>query len=211
VKLLNSILILLVFVSAGLCQDVTGQATTDIVVNTKNSSVQEGLIGEHSPLVFNGTLTLNGTSASDTTVWMQIGWSINGSDKSNKFAQRYNPEAFTFIIDLDTLATSAGDVNNDSVGLGVAYFETAYDTTSDPIWNPDSSNFFVLDGNASRTWADVYVFEDLAMDADSSVTDTKDWAYPLRVLNGSFIRFILVNRSDTVDSLTVPYTFWTEN
>ena len=114
--------------------DVTGQVNHYIPDVMENSS-QEYAGGKCTPLVFSGTDTCAASNGTSTTRWLHLGWNefATGSAdgiRSNVNVQRFNPEVFTLIVELDT---SAGDAANDSVGLGQALFETTFDTTGNDL------------------------------------------------------------------------------
>lgn len=192
----------LALVGISYCQDlVTGMGSGDYVPRTGEQSVHDYMGGEHTPLIFTGSFTLqNGVITRDTTQWMQLGFSKNGNMDirgSNYYAQRLNPQNFTFCMNLDS---ADGGADDDSVGTGGFYFETAYDTLNGPFYdNPDSSNYFLRGGTMSAStsaWDEIYVF-----DVPATGVSTRGWKYPLRVFDGDWIRFIGLAAIDTPDSI----------
>jgi len=184
-----------------------GKDNDETQAGSKNSTMQSYLGGEHSPLKFSGIDTVLRTSSS-TTNWLQIGWvdMLADNDENNVIAQRYNPEVFTLIIELDTL-WAAGD----SVGLGAIRFEMALDTTDNAIWNADSSNLFVADGNYTHAQYGTWRFEDLTSEVFTS--NYPPYSYPLRVLHGGFIRFVFTGYTKTTfdQDVRINWTLICEN
>ena len=150
---------------------------------TKSSSVQEYKGGEHAPLIFTSTDTLPKGGTITHTHWMQYGWSPTGSDGSNEIVQQFNPEIFTFII--TKMLSIPAHADNDSVGIGYAYYETSYDTTADAIWNGDTSNVFIDSDYFTHPLYGQYKW----LPFKRVATDTTDFAYKIAVWNGAFIRF----------------------
>lgn len=181
---------------------ITGASSTDQIGNPNRYSAKEVLGAGNLSLTFTGIDTLTGANATSTTSWMQIGWVSNNyvandaGNYSNRMIQQFAPQNFTMTIDLDAI--------NDSVGLAGCYFELADDTTGTVGWSPDSTNYFIKDGNEDRTWADVWVWEELPAVADDTPIDTLAWKYPLRVVEPSYIRFTFIQGVlPDADSVTV--------
>ena len=157
----------------------------------RNHQVVDYLIGgEHAPAIWTGSDTLVAGGTLNPTRWMQIGYSPYATDPYNRTIGQLNPEYFTFII--STMTPYPTHADNDSVGVGLAWFETAYDTTADRIWNGDSTNFFIDDGTYNPEddqWRG-NPFKRVA-------TDTMDYAYPMKVLTGGYLRIWLKGWNNT--------------
>jgi len=135
------------------------------------------LAGEHTPVIYSGSGTINGASNTLTTSWLQIGYSANASDATNNNLTRYNPEKFT--LGLKLACSGSGD----SARVSKARFEVAYDTTATAYWNADSSNIFIKSGNFTLGDYGIWRFEVLG---DTS----RSWLYPLKVLQGGYLRMV---------------------
>ncbi len=145
------------------------------------------LAGEHTPVIHSGSGLLSGAK-SLTTPWIQIGYSPSASTTDNSNIGRYNPEHFT--LGLKTRCSGLGD----SARVAIAYFEEAYDTTLAPFWNGDSSNVFIKSGNFNLADYGIWRFE---VQSDTS----RSHLYPLRVLQGGYIRMVFENTTADTTSL----------
>lgn len=156
------LLILLLITSVAFAKKPIGMASGDRVPPTNQHTAAEVANGRAMSLIYSGTTTIAGKSTSGTTIWMHTGWTdadgVNAEAQSAKTASRFDPTAFTLLIDL----SSTGD----SVGLATARFETAVDTADDPGWNPDLTNFFIQDGNADSSFYGQWLFEEISAKRD---------------------------------------------
>lgn len=190
---------------------ITGMGTNDKM--PLSPRYPTAMVCEHVPLIYSGTIdTLLNTS--DTTVWMQLGYSIDAitsadGQKSNRSISNYNPEFFTYVLKADTFSTgSSGDC--DSLGIKSVTFELAHDTTATPIHSYDDSHKFILDGNAGHVDYNVWVYEDVPNNVyASSALAGKALACPLAVSFGGYIRFILT--TDCPDTMTVNWELIVEH
>lgn len=212
---------------------VTGQASTDKLPGV-SMSYKEAIRGEHLPIIFTGTDTIPGAGASSTTDWMPIGWSpsigSNQGNINNQILSTYNPEVFTLVMTLRPTGDSSGtfSITNDSVGVAAIRFETAFDTAQtdiyDPratkvtanstvgiVWNADSTNLFVADGNYDLDFYGTWLFEDVPKDSVSTAGSQRSRAYPLRILHGAYVRFVYTAVGDSPDTVAVDWTFITEH
>lgn len=163
---MRQIIIALLIFSAALPafgQDITGQLTT-------------------MPKIFSGVDTVNGTSESYTTQWMQVGYSEYAADGDNRNIRQYNHESFTLAV----LLTS---VQGDTAQLSDARFEQAYDTTAAEFRNADSSNIFVDADYFTHYQYGNWRFEPLE-DTD------RYYLYPLRLFVGGYVRVVFATTVD---------------
>ena len=154
------------------------------------------LAGEHTPVIYTGSGTIKGPSNALTTSWLQIGYSTSATDAANNNLTRYNPEKFT--LGLKLACSGSGD----SARVTKARFEIAYDTTAAAYWNGDSSNVFIKSGNLSLSDYGIWRFEVLS---DTS----RSWLYPLKVLQGGYLR--LVFETTTADTGSLVWTLTGEH
>jgi len=154
------------------------------------------LSGEHTPVLYSGSGTIKGSGNSLTTSWLQIGYSPNASEAANANIGRYNPEKFALALKI--ACYNVGD----SARVTTARFEQAYDTTLTAFWNADSSNRFIKSGNFNLGDYGVWRFEVLS---DTS----RRWLYPLRVLQGGYIRFLF--ETTTADTASLVWTLTGEH
>ena len=195
--------LILLFIPVLCWGQITGMGT-NVPPQTRLSSEQEYIGGEHSPLIFTQTLTLpTGTGA--WTRWFQTGWSPNGAASSNANIQMFNPELFT--VTLKDFAIVSATAGNDSVGVGYGRIECAYDTTDDDVWNADSSNIFIDNAAYSHALYGTWKF----LPFKRVATNTTDFAYPVRIFRGGFARVYLEGRNDMVDSCNVVVELTGEN
>ena len=185
--------------------------TPQVYPGYRQTNVSYLVGGEHTPLIYEGTVALAaGHGASGTSYWMQIGWTPY-SITANP-AYEANPENFTLLLKLTTVAS-----DTDTVGLGLARFETAFDTSdANPIrsiWNADSTNLFIADGNYNHSLYGQWMFEDYAKARQSvSGIGTRWCSFPLRVFNGAYIRFVFTKPSGgVVQANTVNFILVCEN
>jgi len=167
---------------------IWGQSVSRPAIDWENYPARL-LLGEHSQIIYSSLDTVASNTDSVVTSWMQIGWASTGVTDSNRVYTQYNPETFTLLLNINVTAT------DDSAGLGSARFETAVDTTDDPIWNADSTNLFVADGNYTHAQYGIWMFEDITADSGSA-EEERTYAYPLRVLHGGWIRIIFFGGVD---------------
>ncbi len=153
------------------------------------------LSGEHTPVIYTGSGEAS-SSAGYTTQWLQIGYSPSATTKNNNNIGRFNPEQFTLGMTL-TLGSGA-----DSSMVSTARFELAYDTTVAAFWVGDSSNTFIGPTSSSRLDYGVWTF--------NKVLDTAHGRlYPLRVLQGGYIRFVF--ETTTSDEVVIDWTLTGEH
>lgn len=154
------------------------------------------LAGEHTPVIYSGVGAVNGSTGSYATPWLPIGYSPQAASAANNNIARYNPEQFTLGLKIACIG------QGDSACVTSARFETAYDTTLTTFWNADSSNEFIKAGNYKEVDYGSWRFESLA---DTS----RAWLYPLRVMQGGYVRLVL--GTTTSDSLSVAWTLTGEH
>jgi len=210
-KALLTVVTFLLWAGVSMSQTPTGMRVSsgDRVPYNSGNSTKELIGGEHAPLIFSDTDTLLSADTS-TTHWMHIGWNTNAKSWSNKIVQAFNPEVFTFVIGLRD-ESDDNDATDDSVGVSDIRFETSLDTTGDPIWNADSTNLFVADGNYTHAQYGIWMFEDIVgVDSGAAIVQ-REQAYPLRVLSGAWIRFIFTARDDMVDTTFVDWSLICEH
>jgi hypothetical protein len=100
-----------------------------------------------------------------------------------------NPRIFTSHITLKKYHLGAGGSAPDSSYVANMRFETADSTTASVgFWNADSSNLFVKSGNYNRADYGVWTFE--ALGGTDTAAANRRYVMPLRVLDGSAIRFV---------------------
>jgi len=205
----KTILVMVLVASIAFAEKPIGMSTNDRVAPTAEYSTKEAIGGEHMPLIYSGTATLNGASSTATTIWMHTGWTnpagVSANARSGIIAANFDPTTFTLLIELDVA------LSGDSVGLGTARFETAIDTTAPKVWNADESNKFLQDGNADSSYYGQWLFEEIAYDADSTASDTLTYAYPLRVLHPGWIRLVFGAGTDPLDTVTVNWSLICKN
>lgn len=144
------------------------------------------LSGEHTPVIYSGSGEVS-SSAACSTQWLQIGYSPETSNIENSAIGRFDPRRFTIGVRLSLTAGA------DSALITSARFELAYDTTSSVYWISDSSNVFISTNSYSRQDYGIWTFY-----PQSGTSQGK--LYPLRVLQGGFIRFIFeTTTSDAVE------------
>jgi hypothetical protein len=181
------ILALLILASMVHAKKPIGMAADDRVPPTNQHTVAEVENGRAMSLIYSGTTTIAGKSTSGTTIWMHTGWTdadgVNAEAQSAKTVSRFDPTAYTLLIDLSS--------TDDSVGLATARFETAVDTTDDPGWNPDLTNFFIQDGNADSSFYGQWLFEEIS--AKRSVTTAGAFA------TGEIYRIVTVGNTTFTD------------
>jgi hypothetical protein len=148
------------------------------------------LAGSHTPVIYSGSGTVS-TAASLTTSWLQIGYSPSASTEQNNNIGRYDPRLFA--VGLKLACNGSGD----SARITSARFEVAYDTTRAPFWCADSSNQFIKSAAYNDLQYGIWKFETLG---DTS----RSWIYPLRVVNGGYLR--LVFATITADTASVQWT-----
>lgn len=178
-----------------------------------NASVLLG--GEHTPLIYSGTVYLPRASAAEqTTSWLQIGYStdaLKNTDalmKSSRQVFEVNPEKFTLSIRLASYPVHA---DHDSVSLMACRFELADSTSAViPFWNGDSTNLFMANGNYNHSFYGYWMFEEPGLNS-AAILGTREWIYPLRVLRGGYIRFVFTGSAGIDDSTAVSWTLWCEN
>jgi hypothetical protein len=144
------------------------------------------LSGEHTPVIYSGSGEAS-SAEGYTTQWLQIGYSPYAEAKNNHNIGRFNPEQFTLGLKL-TLGAEA-----DSTLISSARFELAYDTTATAFWISDSTNMFISGTGIARFDYGVWIFSPLS-------DQTRGWLYPLRVLQGGYIRLVFeTTTSDEVE------------
>ncbi|MFC2150143.1 hypothetical protein ACFLQV_01440 [Calditrichota bacterium] len=154
------------------------------------------IAGEHFPLIYTGSGSIEGAADSYTSAWQQIGYAPGASSTANRNVGIFNPEYFT--LGLKLACSGAGD----SAAVELGYFETAYDTTEAGFWNADSSNRFIEDGIFGHNDYGVWRFE--------TQRDTaRTYAYPLRVLAGGYVR--LTFSADIADTTAIDWRLTCEH
>jgi len=154
------------------------------------------LAGEHTPVIYTGAGQISASKGALTTSWLQIGYSPSAYDAANSVIGRYNPEKFTLALKLACFNVG------DSAQVSQARFEQAYDTSLAAHWNADSSNIFIKSGNFNLGDYGVWRFEILS-------DTTRRWLYPLKVLQGGYIRFIF--ESTAADTTSLVWTLTGEH
>ncbi len=191
VRTFITILISVITITSGFCQ---------INVQLPNSDAGIFLAGEHYPVIYKSTASVQelimGAAYPCTTSWHQVGFSSIANDADNRNIGIFNPEIFT--VGLKLACNGSGD----SANVSKAYFECAYDTTTEVFWNADSSNYFIEDGCYSHDQYGLWRFE--ALD-----DTTRQWLYPLRMMIGGYIRLILA--SNIEDTCQVRWTLICEH
>jgi len=188
--------ILLFIVPILICQVQTSPAVGQDLPVLPRVDMNNLIAGERAPVLFSGSGQIEGSSNSLTTAWMQIGYSPNATDNANRNISVFNPEYFTAFLKLSMWG------QGDSAGISNAHFECVFDTTSQAVWNGDSSNIFIFDGAFNLHDYGKWRFE--------PVSDTaRCWAYPLRLLIGGYVR--LVFESELADTCTVNWSLICEH
>lgn len=171
---------------------------------------KEGIGGEHAPLVWTGTEYLAKNDATEqVTDWIKIGSSFYDTNLENRVTTIFNPQFFTLEINLAVHGGAAAGADGliygagDSSTLAAARFEIADSSAAViPFWNADSSNLFIADGNYTHSQYGTWRFEDIPKTL-ATTADDKGWLYPIRVLRGSYIRFVFTGRADGGDDTTL--------
>jgi len=166
--------------------------------DTHSNTLQEYEGGAHSPLIYTGSSYVYARAGKVATRWMQIGFAPLESYTQNTYAQRFAPNIFTLVLNLDE------SYSGDSVGLYKAWFNVAYDTagtllgdwgSAGEIWNGDSTNFFLQSGNYTHPKYGDWMYEMIKPTAKDLSNDTTGYIYALRVLGGNYLRLIFIQDS----------------
>jgi|GEM_PF-1181609 len=155
---------------------ITGYCQTE--VQLPNRSGGDYLTGKHFPLIYTGEGLIKGSSNHFNTPWCQVGFSPSAVDSDNRNVGLFNQEVFTVSLKLGCYGSG------DSAHVSTAFFKCAYDTTMQPLWNADTSNVFIGDGNFSHDQYGFWRFESLE---DTS----KVWFYSIKVLTGRYVCLVL--------------------
>lgn len=176
------------------------------------SSVQEYIGGEHTPLHWTGRVELR-NSVTSTTEWIQVGRANAATLADNDRITRHNPEIFT--LDMNCRwARKAADSTwlADSAYVRNVWWEHRWDTTASSsslnsevrrdAWALDSSNYCVKYGAYSSPLYGIWQFE-------SFNDTTKTWQVPVRWFEGGYYRLNFASTS--TDTFYVDYRITGEN
>lgn len=165
-------------------------------VTVPSGSARDFLAGEHTPIIFNGDGSIQGTADPCTTAWVQVGYASIASIADNRNIGRFNPEKFTLAMKL--ACAGAGD----SAKVAECRFEQAYDTTGILSWNGDSSNVVITSGAYDHPQYGTWKFE--------AVEDTsRNYLFPVRMFVGGYVRLIF--ESDIADTCSVDWSLICEH
>ena len=173
---------------------VNGYCQTDVQLPKKSAA--EFIAGEHFPIIYSGQGKAMGAADPCTTGWCQVGFSPWAESADNRNIGIFNPQAFT--VGLKVSCYGAGD----SARISRAYFECAYNTTSERFWSGDSSNLFIEDGCFTHDLYGKWRFEALS-------NTSRQWLYPVRAMVGGYMRLIF--ESDISDTTVINWTLICEH
>ncbi len=167
-----------------------------------NNNSGRYLGGEHTPLIWTGTVYLPKASVVEqTTAWIQYGYSPDATMAGGNVEFYANPEIFTLTLWLDSYPTNAA---GDSAILVAARFEYADSINAViPFWDADSINLFLQDGRFTHPLYNAWVYEDIPRTLGTTV-DNKRWVYMLRVTRpGGCMRLVFTGAVSMDDSTRV--------
>ena len=171
----------------------------------RNSSVDHLTAAQHSPLIYEGTLTLD-VATKDTTEWMLAGFVVDGDAEPSDvdWVTLHAPRYATLFI----AGVSAGD----SVMLSLVLMQQAFDINPDDpdtdiYWrNANGMDSVVFEGADDSDFFNVWQFEDYPANAETAYTwDTYWQAYPIQMLAPGYIRFIMNGFAGVVDDTVISW------
>lgn len=146
-------------------------------------NVGELVAGQHTPIIIEGEGTIFGSSGACTTNWVLISPTPFANATANRNISRFAPRYYVVQFQLDTYGAGS------DADISTAHYEVSLDSTDTPVWNADSSNYFINNNAFAHPDYGIWKFNPI---------ESTDIGYqlPLRIWYGGYFRMILNSVTD---------------